>query len=252
MKVIAITAFLFALITSVEGQQNPLFKKEIFISNADTLPYRLSYPPDYISKKKYPLVLFLHGAGERGNDNDAQLKHVSLFIDSANQTKYPCFILVPQCPKNDVWVSFPNFPHSLLAADTPTIAARLTLELINRLEKNLPIDKNRIYVTGLSMGGEGTIDFLARDPSLFAAAIPLCGVADTSKAKSIKSIPIWVFHGKEDAINNVEYSRMMVAALKKAGGNPKYTEYKEEKHDCWTKAYSESALLPWLFSQTRK
>lgn len=251
MTVFVKTALLLILTTNVFAQQNPSFKKELFVSSNDSLPYRLAYPVNYSNKQTYPLVLFLHGSGQRGNDNEVQLSNVALFMDSLNRIKYPCFILVPQCPKKDVWVNFPGFPNSIAATDTPTTSAKLVLTLIGKLTKELPINKNRIYITGPSMGGEGTFDFLTRRPDLFAAAVPLCSVADTSKAKYIKHVPVWAFHGDEDNVNDVKYSRMMVAALKAAGGNPRYTEYKGVQHNCWTKAYAEPELLPWLFSNER-
>jgi predicted peptidase len=239
-------------VSSSETQQSRVFQKKLFIQRGDTLRFRLLYPLNYSTTKNYPLVLFLHGSGAQGRDNLAQLIDVpEEFIDSAHRIKYSSFVLVPQCAKKDTWVNFPAFPKSLQPTDSPTPSARLTLALVNTLSESLPVDNNKIYLTGPSMGGEGTFDFLTRKPSLFAAAIPICGVADTSAAKYIKHIPIWIFHGDQDAVNNVEYSRMMNSALKKAGGNPKYTEYKGMQHKCWVKVYHEPELFAWLFSQTK-
>lgn len=237
-------------VTSDSTQQGAVPGKDFFAEHNDTLPYRLFYPTGFDASKKYPLVLFLHGAGALGSDNQAQLNDLpKLFTDSLNKIKYPCFVLAPQCPKHDAWVNFPGFPNSLATTETPTTSTRLTLALVDTLSENLPIDKKRIYITGLSLGGEGTFDFLTRRPTLFAAAVPICAVADTSKATSIKHIPVWIFHGDEDDVNSVAYSRLMVTALKRAGGNPKYTEYKGVRHDSWTKAYAEPDLPAWLFSQ---
>jgi predicted peptidase len=165
--------------------------------------------------------------------------------------EYPCFILVPQCPKNDVWVKFPHFPVSIQTTALPTPSAQAALALLDSLTGHLPIDRKRIYITGYSMGGEGTFDFLTRRPHLFAAAIPICSVADTARAGLIYQIPVWAFHGDQDDVNDVKYSRLMIAALKKYYGTPIYTEYPGMKHNISEKAYNEPGLFDWLFSQKR-
>ncbi|MGN6420885.1 MAG: alpha/beta hydrolase-fold protein [Pseudobacter sp.] len=238
----------FILICDAVAQQPGTFIKKQFVLGGDTLPYRLLYPLDYNSDKKYPLVLFLHGAGSWGSDNEKPLKSLpAIFLDSANRRKYPCFILVPQCTKEEPWVRFPDFPKSVATPDTPTTSTKLTLKLIAALKKDFPIRQNKIYITGLSLGGEGTFDFLSRAPRLFAAAIPICGIADTARAKTYQKVRLWAFHGDEDKVNDVKYTRMIIASLKKAGGKPKYTEYKGVKHNSWINAYAEPTLLDWLF-----
>ena len=132
-----------------------------------------------------------------------------IFTSTESRKAYTCFVLVPQCPKNDVWVNFPNFPNSLVATSTPTVAMSMTIGLIEQLTETLNIDKQRIYVTGYSMGGEGVFDILSRRPELFAAAVPICAVADTANARWIKDNNIWMFHGADDKVNDVTYSRMM-------------------------------------------
>lgn len=234
------------------AQTSNTFEEKIYVADQDTLPYRILYPENYNKKKKYPIVLFLHGAGQRGNDNKSQLVGIPEALTSATgRKKYKCFILAPQCARKDVWVKFPNFPTGLQATIEPTVSAKLTNNLLIKLEKELSIDKRRIYVTGYSMGGEGSIDFLTRNPHLFAAAVPICSVSDTSKAKSIYNIPLWAFHGSLDDVNNVKYSRIMIGALKKYGGNPKYTEYPNVKHASWSLAYKEPGLFEWLFIQKK-
>lgn len=254
-----IAQYIFLLVFTLYFQVNAFpqkaeFEKSTYIAaSKDTLPYRLLRPANQEKSKKYPLILFLHGSGARGNDNAKHLATVpKSFTDSIIRLKYPCFILAPQCPSNDGWVNFPLFPQSLEATDSPTTTARLTIELTESLFFSENIDTNRIYIIGYSLGGEGTLDFISREPNLFAAAIPICAVADTSKAAVIKHIPIWVFHGTDDKVNSVEYSRMMVKSLEKAGGKPKYTEYSGVGHKCWDKAYQEPDLLEWLFTQNRK
>lgn len=250
MRLIIISFFILFCNSGAIAQMVETFEKKQLISGRDTLPYRLLYPVDYNPAKKYPLILFLHGAGSWGNDNEKHLKSVPmLFLDSTNRKMYPCFILVPQCTKEEPWVRFPGFPNSIATPDTPTTSTKLTLELIKELKNELPLKQNHIYITGLSLGGEGTFDFLSRAPELFAAAIPICGIADTAKAKNYSKVPLWAFHGDEDKVNDVKYTRMIISSLKKAGGKPKYTEYKGVKHNSWINAYAEPTLLKWLFDQ---
>ncbi|MBO9634093.1 MAG: dienelactone hydrolase family protein [Chitinophagaceae bacterium] len=245
MKSFILSVWVLMVCSSAIAQQ---FEKRQFILGGDTLPYRLLYPQDYKPGKKYPLLLFLHGAGAWGTDNEKPLKSLpAVFLDSLNRKKYPCFILVPQCTKQEPWVRFPGFPNSIATPDTPTTSTRLALKLIHSLKKELPVKTKCIYITGLSLGGEGTFDFLSRAPGLFAAAVPICGIADTAKAAIYKKVPLWAFHGDEDDVNNVKYTRMVIARLKEAGGKPKYTEYKGVKHNSWIKAYAEPTLLDWLF-----
>jgi predicted peptidase len=247
------TAFILTLISwQALTQSVSIFKKEIFVSAADSLPYRLAYPEKYNSKKRYPLVLFLHGAGTRGTDNELQLPGVpAALTNEVGREKFPCFIVAPQCPKTDVWVKFTQFPKSLQATASPTRSAALVLKLIDSLVAHCPVDPRRVYITGYSMGGEGTFDLLTRRLQLFAAAAPICSVADTAKAAAISMIPLWAFHGDQDDVNDVKYTRMMISALKTHGGRPKYTEYPGVKHNSWINAYKEADLLPWLFAQRK-
>jgi predicted peptidase len=252
MKSYLIILAFFLVAYQPKAQQMPSYTKAVYTTGKDSLSYRLLYPLNYSKHKRYPLVLFLHGAGQRGTDNEAQLTGVpKALTDTAGREKYPCFILVPQCPKNDVWVKFPHFPESLQTTVLPTPSARVALALLDLLIRQLPIDRKRVYITGYSMGGEGAFDFLTRRPHLFAAAIPICPVADTARARFIYQIPVWAFHGDQDDVNDVKYSRLMIAALKKYNGTPIYTEYPGIKHNSSGKAYNEPGLFDWLFSQKR-
>jgi poly(3-hydroxybutyrate) depolymerase len=230
--------------------QKVVAEKKVFRQNNDSIPYRLVHPENPIPNKKYPLLIYLHGMGTRGSDNEQPLEKFSAFFsDSTTANKFPCYVLIPQCPENDVWVSFPGFPNSLSATTEPTPAAKSVLALIHQLITTKNIDPDRIYLTGYSMGGEGTFDLLSREPDLFACGVPLASVADTSKANLIKDIPIWAFHGSEDNINNVKYSRLIIEAIKQKGGKPNYSEIKGVGHDCRNDAYLNEKLWKWIFDQ---
>jgi len=216
------------------------------------LSYRLLKPKDFDPKKSYPMVVFLHGSGERGSDNVAQMKHgVPQFASEANMAKYPCFLVVPQCPSGKQWVGvdWSATEHSI--PKDPSSSAALTLGLIAAIQKEFPIDAKRIYLTGLSMGGYGAWDLIARRPELFAAAVPVCGGGDEKTAKAMAKVPIWAFHGAKDTAVPVTRSRNMIEAIEKEGGTPKYTEYPEVGHDSWNGAYSDAKMFEWLFSQKK-
>jgi hypothetical protein len=366
-------------------------------ADGNVLLYRLYKPKDYDAHRKYPLIVFLHGAGERGNNNTAQVRDALHWARDGVQKDNPSFILAPQCPSappalqlygdrkqfdqtyNDYgksagqwktyslllnklptgeknWLSLINAanppadgafrnirvyedgssaqaidlrkldfshragngkvavsddgstvtltggvrikapfkytvtPKSVIEFDfrstqqgqihaidldndeffdsrwasmdwsakkgaagkEPSTPMRLTLEVLAGLQKEFNLDDNRLYITGLSMGGYGTWDVIWRHPHLFAAAVPVCGGADESKAPLIKDLPIWCFHGGADPVVPTERSRNMIAALKAAGGHPKYTEYPGVGHNSWDRAYSEPELPKWLFSQKRQ
>jgi predicted peptidase len=223
-----------------------------FKDQDQTLLYRLLKPLNYDAQKKYPLILFLHGAGERGNDNKAQLMHVvAIFTTPENRAKFPCFVLAPQCPAGQKWSDVNWGAERHQQPEQPATPMALSMKLIAQLEKDYRIDSQRLYVTGLSMGGYGTWDALARYPDRFAAGVPICGGGDENTAAKIAKIPIWVFHGDQDGAVKVTRSRSMVEALKKAGGSPKYTEYPGVGHDSWVPASKDPELLPWLFAQKR-
>jgi predicted peptidase len=242
---IVFMAMLFSPLAT--AQTTELFDKLLFTAQNDTLPYRLLKPVNPGAEEKFPLVVFLHGAGERGNDNESQLKHISnLFLDTRNRGKYPCYVVAPQCPKNEVWADYSGRPESNRATTHPS---GMVMKLIERLANDYRIDKNRIYLTGVSMGGFGTWTLLASHPNMFAAAIPICGGGNSKNASTIKHIPLWAFHGAKDEIVKPENSRKMIKALHDAGGIPGYTEYPDIEHDSWVQAYQEPHLLPWLFKQ---
>ena len=214
----------------------------------ETMQYRLFVPPGYESSQKYPVVLWLHGAGGRGSDNLAQISggnvagsHV--WTTPENQAKYHAFVLAPQVDLAKGWAR----PH----ANTPPVSIRLALEILDTLEKEFSIDPGREYVVGQSMGGEGVWAALSGSPGRFAAGIALCGYGDAVMIPRVVRVPVWIFQGQADPVVPADLGREWVAELRKAGGTPKYTEYPGIGHAVWDVAFSEPDLLPWLFAQHR-
>ncbi|HLK29601.1 MAG TPA: prolyl oligopeptidase family serine peptidase [Puia sp.] len=217
----------------------------------DTLKYRQLFP-DADTMRKYPLVIFLHGSGERGNDNEAQLKWgVMNFATDQNMMLHPAFVIAPQCPEKMSWSNFSRDKGitDMRLLPTPTKPMELLIELVRKMIKTMPIDSNRIYITGLSMGGFGTYDAIERYPNLFAAAVPVCGGGDVSKAPLIAHLPIWIYHGSEDPAVSPIFSLEMLNALTKAGAHPGFTQYPEVGHFSWLGAYIDAQMMEWLFRQ---
>jgi predicted peptidase len=221
--------------------------------------YRLFVPRNYDPAKAYPIMVTLHGAGERGTNNTSQLAHgfSLMWADSLNQSRQQAFVLAPQCSADpNRWVdsdwSLGNYNSTTIpqSDDLGTV-----VQILDSLIREFHIDTLRQYVSGISMGGYGTWDMLVRYPKRFAAAVPVCGGADTSKGAVIKDIPIWAFHAANDPTVPVKGSRDIIAKIRAAGGTPKYTEYAAgvvpSPHESWKTAEQDSALVPWVQAQAR-
>ena len=222
------------------------FVARTYRNGSQSMPYRLFIPPGYKPGIKYPLVLWLHGAGGAGSDNRQQILAdqtlgTRTWTRPQNQAKHPAFVLVPQSPTN--WVSN--------GLDRLSPEMSMVLSVLDTVRAEFNIDASRIYVAGQSDGGMGTWNVIIQRPSLFAAAIPLCGGGDPSRVAAIANIPIWAFHGERDKVISVAESRKMINAVKRAGGHPRYTEYGNVGHDVWIRAFSEPDLVEWLFAQHR-
>ncbi|MDP2724347.1 MAG: prolyl oligopeptidase family serine peptidase [Bacteroidales bacterium] len=255
LKPVSLLIFmLFCVGINEISSQPSLFSYNQFTDKqGNTLNYRLLYP-DYNPGRVLPLVVFLHGSGERGNDNEAQLKWgVREFANEQMMMQYPAIVVAPQCPEKLSWsnVEEDTINMTLTLKPEPSQPMKMVIELIHQLITDLPIDTGRIYITGLSMGGHGTYDVLQRYPDLFAAAVPVCGAGDTSSAASIAHIPIWIFHGAEDKSVDPKYSMDMLVALTKAGAHPGFTQYPEVGHFSWLGAYTDPLMIEWLFRQRK-
>ena len=235
------------------------FAAKLFVtSNGDTLRYRELLPENYNPQQKYPLVLFLHGAGERGSDNQAQLTHGSMmFTNPVNREKYPAIVLFPQCPEKIFW-SFEKQPEGKLdltafsAKDRITPTLQEVKDLLDKYIASGNVDTSRIYIMGLSMGGMGAFDMVCRFPDVFAAAIPICGGVDPERLKATAGkVKFRIYHGDKDTTVPVENSRAAYRALKKFGADVEYFEIIGCDHASWNPAFNQPDFLSWLFQQRK-
>ncbi|MGQ4514162.1 alpha/beta hydrolase-fold protein [Streptomyces sp. DW26H14] len=203
---------------------------------ADVLPYLLHLPEDYDSdpERRWPLVLFLHGAGERGFGLDAVTKHGLPKLAEAG-TEFPFVIATPQCPASSQW-----------GAEVTTLAG-----LLDDVAADCRIDPSRVYVTGLSMGGHGTWSLAIRYPERFAAIAPVCGSLWLQGVEPIRALPVWTFHGEEDKTIPIESTEKIVAGLEALGGDVRFTRYPGVGHDSWTRTYDNPGLYDWLLAHRR-
>ena len=231
-----------------------LFESGRYVEGNDTLPYRLYRSVKAESTTEVvPLVVFLHGAGERGNDNSNQLFHcIRFFLEDSVTNQYPFVLLVPQCPNEQRWVNTDwTLPEHQMEAE-PTAQMKAVFALIDCLNGCGVTDPNRVYVCGISMGGFGVWDALQRRPETFAAGIAICGGGDPAYAKRMKDMPIYVFHGQKDKLVKPIRSAQMVNALRAAGNTKlKYVTYSQLGHLCWDQAFSTPGIFHWLFSQKK-
>lgn len=229
---------------TVEGFQPGAYSD----ASGRVLRYRLFEPKTGGDGRGYPLIVYLHGIEAVGRDNRKQLTGRNqlgsrLWTEEAIQSLHPSFVLAPQCPFGGWWAG----PISR----KPSSHLRRVAELIDELSTRLPIDQRRIYVTGQSMGGFGAWALVAAFPDRFAAVVPVCGGGRVRTAAALAAVPIWAFHGGLDPLVPPRESRRMIAAIQKAGGKPRYTEFPHTMHDAWKLAYSDPALVTWLFAQRR-
>tara|TARA_B110000003_G_scaffold74195_1_gene75746 strand:+ start:7846 stop:8625 length:780 start_codon:yes stop_codon:yes gene_type:complete len=255
MKKLILLFFLF-LIYEVKSQDLSLYEKEAYIFENDTLNYRVLKPLDYDPKKQYPVHLFLHGSGERGNNNSSQLTHGGkLFLKKENREKYNSWVIFPQCKENDRWPSLSsdlwnkNLENKIIE---PNESLGLVIKMMDEFIERKEVNKNKIYVSGLSMGGMGTFELLFRRPNMFAAATPICGNGITQLAKLYADkVPLWIFHGSDDKVITPKHSLKMAKAIINSGGSPRMTLYENVGHDSWNNAFAEKDFLKWIHSKSK-
>lgn len=240
--IIAILPFVMATIAIAAETEKPETSKqsahtfETQIVKTVRLNYLLFLPEGYGSdpEKKYPMILFLHGAGERGNDLEKVKVHgIPKIVEQ--QKDFPFIAVSPQCPARSWWSSEVEALNALL----------------DNIVANYAVDLDRIYLTGLSMGGYGTWELAMEYPERFAAIAPICGGGDPEEVSKIKDIPVWVFHGEKDNLVKPEESKKMVKALEEIGADVKFTLYPEAEHDSWTETYNNPELYKWFLEHSK-
>jgi predicted peptidase len=284
---VVIGASVIKIVVSAEGGKNttytiavnrediqPLVNKFLKITFADpvtgvNMGYRLFVPENYDPTRSYPLVMFLHGAGQVGNDNEIQIANdeATVWAKPEEQSTHPSFVLAPQSnmdPSADKafnrygnigWTSL--MLYGLEKPFEPQDQLATAYDILQKVKSEYNIDQKRIYLTGLSMGGFGTFSLAIAHPDEFAALVPICGGGDPAKLASISKIPIWIFHAQEDPVIPVHMSQDSVKALEDAGGAPKYTEYPAgtyffpSAHYSWVPAYANTEMRDWLFQQSK-
>ena len=249
--------FVCFIFNYLNSQELKLYENESFVYENDTLNYRILKPLNYNPNKQYPVHLFLHGSGERGNDNSSQLTHGGkLFLKKENREKYNSWVIFPQCSENDRWPSLSSdqwnnsFNNKI---SKPNKSLGLVIKLMDEFIEKKQVDKQRIYVSGLSMGGMGAFEILFRRPDMFAAATPICGNGIPQLAKLYaEKVPLWIFHGSDDNVVSPKYSLAMAKAIIEAGGSPKMTLYENTGHGSWNNAFAEKNFLKWIHSKSNK
>lgn len=259
MKKILLVLAIMVVAGAVQVQAQPLtYEKGEFVSKTtgDTLLYRFLTPENPQKGKKYPLVIFLHGSGERGSDNQAQLFHGSgQFLNPVNREKYPAYVLFPQCPAGVPGAYMPGL-QTLVPADMPLDPPQapivtLLLELVDSYIALPNVDPKRVYIMGISMGGIATYDIVARYPEKFAAAIPICGSVNPRRLINTKGVAWRIFHGDNDQAVTVEGSREAYKALRNAGLDVEYIEFAGCTHNSWNPAFNYPDFMKWLFRQKK-
>ncbi|WP_143869770.1 dienelactone hydrolase family protein [Catenovulum sediminis] len=255
MKTILLFILLLAATNPVKSAPIELFQHAHFSTEQSAIDYRILYPRNFNVNHQYPVVFLLHGAGERGSDNERQLTHgADLFLDSKFRASHQVIAIIPQVPKDDYWaavnVDRNTLPLTLtFKPETPaTKSMKALIKLVDDAKAKPYIDGSKVYVLGLSMGGMGVYEILARRPDTFNAAIAICGAAPDFILKKIRQdMPLWVFHGDRDEIVDHTYSEL---AAKHFNNNTefKFTSYPGVYHNSWNNAFAEPNLLNWLLS----
>lgn len=243
---------------SISEIKTGVYLKEVFKTKNGDLNYRVFYPEGFDAEKKYPVLLFLHGAGERGDDNEAQLTHGGELIKKGMNLHHSIAIF-PQCPEDKYWIDLLDVGDRADGIrdfepdvkNPPSEAMSKVITLMKKFTEQSYVDKSRVYVAGLSMGGMGTFDLCWRMPNMFAAAMAVCGAGSPVKAFKFSQLPIRIFHGDMDEIVSVEESLEMIAVLEELGGSPEAFIYPGVNHNSWDNAFAEPDFLSWLYKHKK-
>ncbi|MFT6020274.1 MAG: putative peptidase [Saprospiraceae bacterium] len=255
------TIILTFFLTGISAQNDKViegdYQKRTYLSGDTALNYQIMYPNKFDKSKKYPLVLFLHGMGERGTNNEKQMTHGSkLFRDSIDE--YPAIVIFPQCPPTDYWANLyrPDeggkdriFEFHINEEPNPSLAA--VIKICEEMTSEKYVDESRFYISGLSMGGMGVWELTWRLGDKIAASMPICGGGPPEKAIEMTAVPLWVFHGVKDDVVDPRMSISMTKAVQQNGGNAKISLYPNANHNSWDAAFAEPKFLTWMFSKVR-
>lgn len=254
-----VAGLLLFITAGANAQEKTLYEKQWFMMGGDTLPYRIMLPENFDPSKTYPVIFFLHGRGESGNDNERQLANISSFFTRDSIRKhYPAIVIFPQCAADKYWSNVNTVvsgtqqnPRSFyfIPGGPPSVPMQLLLSFVDNIFERFPVNKQQVYVAGLSMGGMGTFELVRRKPHTFAAAIAICGGAHPATAAQMKQTAFWIFHGLKDDVVPPQKSQAIAAALKKTGADVKLTLFPEANHNSWDAAFAEPGLMRWLFSK---
>jgi len=249
---------LLSCTSALSAQDFGKYDKGNFIDKKDTIAYRILFPENFDPTKKYPVLFFLHGRGESGNDNEKQLANGGkLFLKDEVRKQFPAIIVFPQCSADSYWANVKITPDStgkrhfdFVKGGAPTKAMKALLGMIDNLLDKPYINKNQVYAGGLSMGAMGTYELLRRKRKTFAAAFAICGGDNLANVQKYKHVPLWIFHGGKDDVVNPTFSIAIANQLKIVGKEVKFTFFPDANHNSWDSAFAEPQFLAWLFSHT--
>ena len=256
MKRLFLAVAIICLSLSAMAQES--YERGLFVSpiSGDSLLYRYLTPENLKAGEKYPLVLFLHGSGERGNDNEKQLFHGGqMFLNPVNREEFPAYVIFPQCPEGE-YGAFAQRMESLEPEKMPmnpelSTTLKTLKELLDTYLARPDVDSKRIYIIGLSMGGMATYELVIRYPETFAAAIPICGSVNPARLKAAKEVKFRIFHGDADQVVPFRASREAYKALKAADADVEYIEFPGCTHGSWNPAFNYPGFMKWLFGQKK-
>ncbi len=251
-----VITLIIAAMVSLGAFAQEQYKRCIFVNGTDTLRYR-ELQPERPDADRYPLVVFLHGSGERGTDNEKQLTHgAQMWLNPTVRKKYPAYVVFPQCPEDAYWAydEAPTSyaPDAMPILEEPTKYIKLVRGLVSKYIGEGNIDPNRIYLVGLSMGAMAVYDLAERFPNMWAAAVPICGSVNPKRLKNCRPVAFSIYHGDADPVVPVEASRAAYRRLKELGASVEYKEFPGCTHGSWNPAFNQPNFMKWLFGNTRR